>query len=49
MGPKKESLTNLENQMEKIINISTQTNENIKNFKESIADANDQLKKQIKT
>ena len=32
MGPKKESLTNLENQMEKIMNISTQTNENIENF-----------------
>ena len=35
MGPKKESLTNLENQIEKIINISTQT----------ITDANDHLKK----
>ena len=45
MGPKKESLTNLENQIEKIINISTQTNENIENFNETITDANDHLKK----
>ena len=45
MGPKKESLTNLENQMEKIMNVSTQTNENIENFRKPIADTNDQLKK----
>ena len=38
MGPKKESLTNLENQMEKLMNISMQTNENIENFKKTIAD-----------
>ena len=45
MGPKKESLTNLENQMGKTMNISTQTNKNIANFKITIADTNDQLKK----
>ena len=45
MGPKKESLTNLENQMGKTMNISTQTNKNIANFKITTADTNDQLKK----
>ena len=47
MGPKKESPTNLENQMEKIMNKSMhmQTNENIENFKRTIADTNNQLKK----
>ena len=47
MGPKKESLTNLRNQMEKTMNISKQTNENIKNFEKAIADTNDQLKETI--
>ena len=45
MRPKKESLTNLENQMEKITNISLQTNENIEKVEEAIADTKDQLKK----
>ena len=45
MRSKKESLTNLENQMEKITNISLQTNENIEKVEEAIADTNDQLKK----
>ena len=44
MRPKMESLTNLENQMEKITNISLQTNENIEKVGEAIADTNDQLK-----
>ena len=47
MGPKKESLINLGNQTEKTMNISTQTNENIKNFKKAIADTNDQPKETI--
>ena len=45
MEPKMESLTNLENQTEKIMYVSTQTNEKIENFKKTIADINDQLKK----
>ena len=48
MRPKMESLTNLENQMEKITNISLQTNENIEKVEEAIADTNDQLKIIIK-
>ena len=31
--------------MDKIVNISTQTNENIENFEKTIADTNNQLKK----
>ena len=44
-----ESLTNLENQTEKIMYVSTQTNEKIENFKKTIADINDQLKKKKKS
>lgn len=43
MGPKEESLTNLENQIEKIINISTQTNGKFENFKKNIVDTNKTL------
>ena len=49
MEPKMESLTNLENQTEKIMYVSTQTNEKIENFKKTIADINDQLKKKKKS
>ena len=35
MGLKKESVTNLKNQMGKIMNISMQTDEDIENFKKT--------------
>ena len=45
MAPKKDPNNHLEQKMEELTYISTQTNQNIKNFQQTISNTNDELRK----
>ena len=45
MAPKKDPINHLEQKMEELTYISTQTNQNIKNFQQTISNTNDEPRK----
>ena len=45
MAPKKDPNNHLEQKIEELTYISTQTNQNIKNFQQTISNTNDELRK----